>query len=177
MHLQKPTSFSYFPAFFKVFPKALAAFFSICLIFPTVLLAENKNPISAKGFVEPKSEMHFDLPKKDAKEQCAEVERVIRECGDILKDGMMHKCGNVYVRSFYFYPLHDLSYGGLEPYLVIDQFGSYVASNILDKMTFVSSYQDNKIFETKDYDIKRSIKRDVAVFYNQNCRLKQINFY
>ena len=44
------------------------------------------------------TEPHFDLPKKDAKEQCAEVERVIRECGEnTITDGKIHKCGNVYV--------------------------------------------------------------------------------
>ena len=124
-----------------------------------------------------KSEPHFDLPKKDAKEQCEEVERVVRECGNISKNSKMHKCGNFYIRSFYFYPLHDLSYGGLEPYLIMDQFGNYIASNIADKMTFVSKYKDNKIFETKDSDLKISTKKNVTVFYNQNCKFTKINFY
>lgn len=157
--------------------KGFVKFFLICLMIPIQLLAENKNQINVGNFVEEKSQPNFDLPKKDAKEQCKEVERVISECKDIPKDGVMHNCGNVYVRSFYFYPLNNLSYGGLEPYLVIDKFGNYIASNIVDKMTLASNYYDNKIFETKDYDIKNPIKQNIAIFYNQNCRLKQINFY
>ena len=125
-----------------------------------------------------KSEPHFDLPKKDAKEQCAEVERVVKECSNnISKNGKMYKCGNFYISSFYFYPLHDLSYGGLEPYLIMDQFGNYIASNIADKVTFVSKHKDNKIFETKDNDLKISTKKNVTVFYNQNCTFTKINFY
>jgi hypothetical protein len=38
---------------------------------------KNNNKINAKNLNEAKSEPHFDLPKKDAKEQCEEVERVI----------------------------------------------------------------------------------------------------
>ena len=37
---------------------------------------KNNNKIDAKNLNEAKSEPHFDLPKKDAKEQCEEVERV-----------------------------------------------------------------------------------------------------
>ena len=59
----------------------------------------------------------------------------------------------------------------------MDQFGNYIASNIADKMTFVSKYKDNKIFETKDSDLKISTKKNVTVFYNQNCKFTKINFY
>ena len=38
---------------------------------------KNNNKINAKNLNEAKSEPHFDLPKKDAKEQCEEVERVV----------------------------------------------------------------------------------------------------
>jgi len=64
------------------------------------------------------SEPHFDLPKKDAKEQCKEVERVFYECQDEVElsqneasipvniggtiahqdnGGVLKKCGNVYL--------------------------------------------------------------------------------
>ena len=85
MYPKKPTNPSYLSAFFKVFPKTLAAFFSICLIFPTALLAENKNPISAGNFIEPKSEMRFDLPKKDAKEQCSIVSELYKKSRNKIK--------------------------------------------------------------------------------------------
>jgi hypothetical protein len=39
--------------------------------------SKNNNKINAKNINEVKSEPHFDLPKKDAKEQCEEVERVV----------------------------------------------------------------------------------------------------
>ena len=48
------------------------------------------------------TEPHFDLPKKNAKEQCAEVERVYEECEKIMMptDWKMIKCGNVYLDGF-----------------------------------------------------------------------------
>jgi len=142
-----------------------------------ISFAKSNNQITAKNSDELSSKSNFDLPKKDAKEQCKEVERIISECGNILKNGKIYRCGNIYLGSFYFYPLHDLSYGGLEPYLVLDEFGNYVASNINYKMTFVLKYGDNKIFETKDSDVKKTTERGIAVFYNQSCQFTRINFY
>lgn len=48
---------------------------------------------------------HFDLPKKNAKEQCAEVERVYEECYLTSNNTRplltgMHKCGNILFRTF-----------------------------------------------------------------------------
>ena len=49
-----------------------------------------------------KSEPHFDLPKKDEKEQCAEVERVDYVCGaNAVKAKAWetpYRCGNVYIK-------------------------------------------------------------------------------
>lgn len=154
-------------------------FITLLIIFASseISFAKNNNEITTKNFdglISP--ELHFDLPKKDAKEQCAEVEKIIRKCGNISKDGKINRCANVYLGSFYFYPLHDFSYGGLEPYLILDEFGNYVASNINYKMTFVLKYGDNKIFETKDSDVKKTTKRGIAVFYNQSCKLTKSTF-
>jgi hypothetical protein len=139
--------------------------------------SKNNNKIDEKNLNEAKSEPHFDLPKKDAKEQCEEVERVIKECNNISKDGKINKCGNIYVRSFYFYPLEELSRGGFEPYLIIDQFGNYIASNINDKMILALKHKDNKIFETKNSDLKKSDKKNVTIFHNEYCNFLQINSY
>jgi len=45
---------------------------------------------------EPKSEIHFDLPKKDAKEQCTEVQRVLSSCNQVQKKSdHIKECGNI----------------------------------------------------------------------------------
>ncbi len=64
--------------------------------------SKNNNKIDEKNLNEAKSEPHFDLPKKDAKEQCEEVERVYNQCLDVIKktDYKMVKCGNVYIDVF-----------------------------------------------------------------------------
>jgi hypothetical protein len=105
------------------------------------------------------------------------VERVVKECNNIPKDGKINKCGNIYMKSFYFYPLEELSHGGFEPYLIIDQFGNYIASNINDKMILALKHKDNKIFETKNSDLKKSDKTNVTIFHNQYCNFLQINSY
>jgi uncharacterized protein YgiB involved in biofilm formation len=54
--------------------------------------SKNNNKINAKNIDEAKSEPHFDLPKKNAKEQCEEVERVYKEChniGDNFKNAVI----------------------------------------------------------------------------------------
>ena len=64
--------------------KLFIRFFLIFLVCPIVLFAENKTAL------------HFDLPKKDAKDQCKEVERAIRSCNDIQKKtDHTYECGNI----------------------------------------------------------------------------------
>ena len=49
-----------------------------------------------------KEEPYFDLPKKDPKEQCEEVARVVRECSYIMDriNWNNSKCGNVFLDGF-----------------------------------------------------------------------------
>ena len=65
-------------------------------------LAKSNNETNTNNSNELKPEPYFDLPKKDAKEQCEEVERVYSYCLSIVEktDHKMVRCGNVYIDEF-----------------------------------------------------------------------------
>lgn len=63
MHLQKPITFSYLPAFSKTF----AAFFLICLVSPTFLFAENVNQVK---LIEKITKTYGLDPENSSEDQC-----------------------------------------------------------------------------------------------------------
>ena len=168
MYPKKPTNPSYLSAFFKVFPKTLAAFFLICLIFPTALLAENKNPISAGNFIEPKSEMRFDLPKKDAKEQCAFVR-------DLYKKGSKKTNKKFIVNNLYMpiglFELND-EYSNIEKNEIIVMDGNhqpygcffYYNNNKIIGADCVSSGYDEDAPELDDL-----LSKSLVIRYKDDC--------
>jgi hypothetical protein len=124
-----------------------------------------------------KEEPYFDLPKKDPKEQCEEVARVVRECKDYLQiNGKMHKCKNIYIASFYFYPLTEMSYGGLMPYLIADEYGNLVASNIEQEMFLVKNLKSDKLFEDSGKNFDENEPNNIIRLLNKNCKIININF-
>ena len=113
--------------------KIFIRFFLICLISPTLLFAENKNQMDNGNFVETESEPYFDLPKKDAKEQCKEVRRVLSSCNDVNKKFRhIQECGNVKIINITSYVRNK--HGGYDDdwqndgRIIVNKNGEYVAT-------------------------------------------------
>ena len=81
-------------------------------------------------------EPHFDLPKKDAKAFCLELNKIAEECyynnTAIVRDDRflrnLQKCGNIFIKFTGFSnALYDE--GGGEAWLVLDEQGNYIGYN------------------------------------------------
>lgn len=86
--------------------------------------------------VKEQTEPHFDLPKKDAKKFCLELNKITDQCyynnTSITKDDQflrnLQKCGNVFIKFAGFSnALYDE--GGGEAWLVLDEQGNYIGYN------------------------------------------------
>jgi hypothetical protein len=105
------------------------------------------------------------------------VERLINECEKhIERNGKIYKCGNVYIAGFNFYPLIDMSYGGFVPYLIMDEYGNFIASNIPDKMVLVRNLRNDALFEDEDKNFDKNKVKNIIHLKNENCKIKKINF-
>jgi len=135
-----------------------------------------------------KSEPHFDLPKKDAKEQCEEVERVVRECKDKIRlseneasipvniggvnatqtnGGILKKCGNVYLISSWALP------DTCTAMVIINQRGQYVGIN-----KRCSKWKDIEYFYMSQngyigmiYDEKEKHKKGLTILKTRDCHI------
>jgi hypothetical protein len=120
------------------------------------------------------TEPHFDLPKKDAKEQCKEVERVVSECYKNSDDvdnfrGTLKNCYNMYI----LYPPAGMDIE--EGIIVINKSGMYVGFRSMVSNT--PGDIENFIFSnygeiTKIYD--KHPHKNQTILTTQSCYIKSI---
>ena len=116
------------------------------------------------------TEPHFDLPKNDAKAQCAEVERVIRECGEnTITDGKIHKCGNVFFKHVHFFG-SDADDGQIEgPGLIITNHnGQYIGTSWFGDDGLYASLNNEEYFKVSTGD-KILDKQKTLLLKINNC--------
>jgi hypothetical protein len=151
---------------------------------------KNNNKIDEKNIDEAKSEPHFDLPKKDAKEQCEEVERVTKECQDEIKlsenesnysiasdspiyinGSLLKKCGNIFLISSLDLPDTCTSM------LIINNRGRYVGiKKRCQKWKDIEYfYIDRNGYIGMIYDEKEKHKKDLTVLKTRDCHI--ISFF
>jgi hypothetical protein len=143
--------------------------------------SKNNNKIDEKNLNEAKSEPHFDLPKKDAKEQCEEVERVYNICKNNISAknwNDLHKCGNVYIKLAEVYYAEYGCGGGATPIItdsghkIIGIDGGYSSSDTIlfgkDMENLECIYSDDK----KKY--KEKLKISNIILEVSKCYVKEI---
>lgn len=130
---------------------------------------KNNNKINAKNLNEAKSEPHFDLPKKDAKEQCEEVERVYKECRNIGDN--FQKCGNIYIKEVHLYG-NEGEDGQIEgPGLIIkDGHGNYIGTSWHSNDGNYIANDNNEYFKV---DSKPTRIKNNNFLKIQNCYLSK----
>ena len=135
------------------------------------------------GFAEEKqkikqTELHFDLPKKNAEEQCREMDKIYKNILDIQKQynqdsynkkhpfWQLHKIGNVYVKS-----IRSYDYDGYIM-LVLDEYGRYIgiSSEMLNsKDTYYFGNTNMLHLSVKQKSYPNKIK-------THGCYITSINF-
>ena len=147
---------------------------------------KNNNKIDAKNIDEAKSEPHFDLPKKDAKEQCEEVERVVKECKNEIKlsenennysitsdspiytnGSLLKKCGNIFLISSWDLP------DACTAMIIINNRGQY--SGIKKRCQKLKDieyfYMDENGYVGMIYDEKEKQKKGATILKTRNCHI------
>jgi hypothetical protein len=132
------------------------------------------------------TEPYFDLPKKDAKEQCDEVERVYDECYQsdevFPKINDKYRCGNILFESLDYYPL-DENVGGVMIFIYDKRLQLIGASGRLGWSQYGATkkirktQEDMRFFEIEKRDIKKSLQaKDYRILSIKNCFPVIINF-
>jgi len=151
------------------------------------LFAKSNNEANAKNSNELRSAPHFDLPKKDSKEQCAEVERVYEECRNEIKlseseasfpvnvggviasqdnGGVIEKCGNIYLISSSY--LTD----ACTSMLIINDRGQYVGiKKRCDKWKDIEYFYMDGGYIGMIYDEKEKQKKGATILKTRNCHI------
>ena len=150
------------------------------------LLAKSNNEANAKNSNELRLAPHFDLPKKDAKEQCAEVERVAKECQDEIKlsenensysiasdssiytnGSVLQKCKNIFLISSWDLP------DACTSMVIINNSGQYVGiSKRCKKWKDIEYfYMDRSGYIAMIYDEKEKRKKSATILKTRDCHI------
>jgi len=131
------------------------------------------------------TEPHFDLPKKDAKEQCDEVERVTKECKDEIKlsenensysisvdspiytnGSILQKCGNIYLISSWDLPDTCTSM------VIINNRGQYSGiKKRCQKWKDIEYFYMDSGYIGMIYDEREKQKKSATILKTKNCHI------